>query len=401
MSYDDSDSSADYDSQPEDLPQQKQRVRGGTRKVVGDAATQAAVEEPIFVDFGRTLRLTPENSRPSTAAGHRTLQDSSRAGSNGRRSPFDSLGLPSPSAFTLRPLAPSSPARTPENQSPTDRPSLSRSQSYAWRPRNHVGSQSPEGLSAEDYVRQRAAMAMQPQGYVNQRSLSSGRVDQLRGDQTTRPLTPPSPSPRKLHRRTDSRQSSAASIDYSAHLSAREQEMVARMTGGPLLSNINQKNRTPDPNVGLIGAIEARDQEKENIKKGLQGKMLQAAIDQRHRESRSFQIQQAQQHRRTQSQYLAQQQLQQLYQTMNPYPQPIQQMQPHPFGYGDVSFPQPQTTQSYQQSMYNLQQKQAMQMGNPSPMPNTNLQARNLSRPNLSRPQSSYSQYTGYYGPQR
>lgn len=397
MPYHDRESSPDYDSHPEDLPQQKQRVRGGTRKVVGNTETQAVVQEPISIDFGYTLRLTPENSRPSTAAGHRTLQEYNRDGSSGRRSPFDSLGLPSPNAYTSRPLAPSSPARTPEKQSPTERPSLSRIQSYAWRPRNHVDRQSPDGLSAEDFVRQRAAIAMQPQGYINQRSLSSGRVDQLRSDQVSRPLTPPSPSPRKLHRRPTSRQSSGASIDYSAHLSAREQEVVARMTGSPLISNVNQKNRTPDPNVGLIGAIEARSQEKENIKKGLQGKMLEAAIDQRHRESRALQIQQAQYHRRTQSQYMAQQQ----YQAPSLFQQPAQQMQPNSFGYWNTAVPQQYNAQSYQQSLYALQQQQVMQMGSMTEIPDTMTQAGYSARPFHQRSQSSYSQYGGLYAPQR
>lgn len=401
MPYNDRDSSPDYDSQSEDLPQEKQRVRGGTRKVVGDAETKAPIEDYMTVDFGRTLRLTPENSRPNTAAGNRSLQGLSQNGSSGRRSPFDSLGHPSPSAFTSRPVALASPARTPEKQSPTNRPSLSRLQSYAWRPRNGGGSTSPDGLSPEDFVRQRAALAMQPQGFVTQRSFSSGRVEQLRSDQADRPSTPPSPSPRRLQRRPTSRQSSSPSIDYSAHLSAREQEVVARMTGGPLLSNVNQKNRTPDPNVGLIGAIEARDQEKENIKRGLQGKMLQAALDQRYRETRTAQIHKAAQHRRTQSQYMAQQQqYQQQHQASGQY-QYSQQPQANTFGYWRATVPQHQDARVYQHSMYEMPRQSAVQMTAVPDTPDIRMQAGSLSRSYHHRPQSSYSQYGGLYGPQR
>lgn len=394
MNYNDRDSSPDYDSHPEDLPQQKQRVRGGTRKIVGNADTQTTSQESILVDFGHTLRLTPENSRPNTAAGHRSLLNSSGDGSSGgRRSPFDSLGQPAPFAEVSRPNAPHSPARTPEKRSPIDRPTLLRPQSYAWRPQSYVGSQGLDGLSAEDFVRQRASMAMQPRGYVPQRSFSSGRVDQLKGDQMSRPVTPPSPSSRKLQKKPTSRQSSGNSIDYSAHLSAREQEMVAKMTGGPLLSNINQKNRTPDPSVGLIGAIEARDQEKENIKKGLQGKMLQAAIDQRYRESRTAHNQQMQRHRRTQSQHMAQPPQQ--YQTMAPYQQPAQH------SYWDITGSRLQNQQAYQQSVYSMQQQQAMQMGNMTEIPDTMTQAGYSSRPLHQRSQTTYSQYGGFYAPQR
>ncbi|KAI9872592.1 MAG: hypothetical protein M1823_008132, partial [Watsoniomyces obsoletus] len=51
------------------------------------------------------------------------------------------------------------------------------------------------------------------------------------------------------------------------------------MTGGPLL-NLQERSRTPDPSVGLIGAIEAREQEKRNIREGVSGHMVQAAIAQ-------------------------------------------------------------------------------------------------------------------------
>ena len=410
----DRDSSPDYASRAsEEIEKEKERVRGGTRKVVGSTkALNVLPAEDIHVDFGRTLRLTPDQtrsnsrsgSRPTTASGRRSPFDSLGRPdtASGRRSPFDSLGQPSPGRQTPNNPFESPPAaRTPERQSPNDRLSHSRSQSYAWRPRQQDGSSSPGGMSAEDFVQQRAALAMQPQGYVAHRSFSSGRIDQLKNEQKPRPASPT--SPRKLQKRmTSSRQSSGASIDYTAHLSAREQEHVARMTGGPLLSNVNQKSKTPEPGIGLIGAIEARDQEKQNIKKGWQGQMVAAAIDQRNRDSRSFQTQQVHQH--SQSQHLLPQG--QLYATPYQYPMAsdysaqrtpqiyqtywaqTQQQQPQ----------QQQGTQHYQHSMYDYQQQQARQLQ--GQQPDAMQEAGYPSQPFRQRPQSSYSQYGGFYAPQ-
>jgi len=136
------------------------------------------------------------------------------------------------------------------------------------------------GLTAEDFVQQRAAAARLPQGYVPFRSVSYSKVEQ---------------SPDKMQRKRQSlvRPNSRNSllIDYSPHLSAREQEHVARVTGGPLIQ-MTERSRTPDPSIGLIGAIEAREQEKRNMKEGLAGHMVQEAIAQRHAAERNYGVQQ-------------------------------------------------------------------------------------------------------------
>jgi CCR4-NOT transcriptional complex subunit CAF120 len=56
---------------------------------------------------------------------------------------------------------------------------------------------------------------------------------------------------------------------------------------------MNERSRTPDPSVGLIGAIEAREQEKRNIKEGVAGHMVQEAIAQRQAAERNYGTQQA------------------------------------------------------------------------------------------------------------
>ncbi|KAK5078498.1 hypothetical protein LTR51_000688 [Lithohypha guttulata] len=405
MQNHDRDSSPDYASHAsQDPPAEREKVRGGTRKVVGSPDNQVvAQKDNLHIDFGQTLRLTPDdsrpNSRPTTATGRRSPFDSLGRPdtASGRRSPFDSLGQPSPgrqSPFDA--FGSSSPSRTPEKQSSTERLPHSRSQSYAWRPRVQAENTSPGGMSAEEFVQQRASMAMQPQGYVAHRTLSSGRIDQVKTDQKARPDSPT--SPRKLQKRAlSSRQSSRGSMDYSAHLSAREQEHVAKMTGGPLLSNVNQAGRTPDPSVGLIGAIEARDQEKQNIKKGLQGQMVQAAIDQRSREMRTSQSQQAPLHGGP-YQYPRPQQL--LYQ--NSYQNqlvpdrpmasdfPAHRMTPSHQAYWS-NMQQP--TQDHRQSMY-VEQKPMYQRTE------SMQQAGYPAYPVQPRPQSTYSQYGGFYAPQ-
>jgi CCR4-NOT transcriptional complex subunit CAF120 len=88
--------------------------------------------------------------------------------------------------------------------------------------------------------------------------------------------------------------------DYSAHLSAREQEHVARVTGSPLINLTSNNHNRSSPQGGLISAIEAREQEKKDFKSGA-SRMVQQAINQRQQQA----AQQAQQ-----SQFQQQQQQQ-------------------------------------------------------------------------------------------
>jgi CCR4-NOT transcriptional complex subunit CAF120 len=73
--------------------------------------------------------------------------------------------------------------------------------------------------------------------------------------------------------------------DLSSHLSAREQEHVARMTGQSFFNFSNSNGRSNGrQNVGsggLVGAIDARQREKQSMKEGLSNQMVQHAIAQR------------------------------------------------------------------------------------------------------------------------
>lgn len=288
--------SPDRSSRPSMEQQEMEKTRGGVRKTVGN--TNMSASQDFDVNFGVTQRLTPDNSRPTTpqpSGRNSPFASLARpATSNGRLSPFDSLGHPGRQPEVRTHIAPTPPQTTPERlasqqtrspsrTNPPGRFSHSRSNSYAWQP-NSVPNENVTGMSAEDFVAHRAALASRPQGYAMPRAYSSGRVEQLKQTaiETQRPLSPT--SPKKLQKpRPSSHQNSHNSIDYSTHLSAREREHVARVTGGKLV-NVVDNRRIPDPNVGLIGAIEAREQEKRNIRDGVQGHLVQAAIASQQRE---------------------------------------------------------------------------------------------------------------------
>jgi len=198
----------------------------------------------------------------------------------GRTSPLNGSGSNTPERRA---------ARTPDALTPDDKrssyfgrtsPGHSRSPSYAWQPGTVAGRQSPgPSLTPEEFVQQRYAAANRLSGYTPHRSISAGNVDQMTKE------------PKKLQKKRDSRPPSRTStlLEFSSNLSAREQEHVARMTGGPLV-NMDPRARTPDPSVGLIGAIEAREQEKRNIRDGVSGQMVQAAIAQRHQHAQAQQM---------------------------------------------------------------------------------------------------------------
>lgn len=63
------------------------------------------------------------------------------------------------------------------------------------------------------------------------------------------------------------------------------------MTGGPLIQVI-ERPKTPDPFIGLVGAIEARQQEKRMIKQELAGHMVEQASWHRQLAERNYAYQQ-------------------------------------------------------------------------------------------------------------
>ncbi|EGE00045.1 hypothetical protein TESG_07369 [Trichophyton tonsurans CBS 112818] len=91
--------------------------------------------------------------------------------------------------------------------------------------------------------------------------------------------------------------------DISGHLSAREKEHVARVTGSSFL-NLNN-NQSPQFGSGLVSTIDARERERKAMKDGFSGQAVQQAIAQRQYQA------QVQAQAQAQAQFQLQQQFQQ------------------------------------------------------------------------------------------
>ncbi len=189
--------------------------------------------------------------------------------------------------------------------------------SMVWQPASPpVNSGGGNVISPEQFVQQRAAAAATPL-YVHQRQTSSNSVNGYRTGTPTPPLShsqvgdyigtahsrsssqdllqrPGSRGAGELLHRPGSRGAGAvlggqAGVD--SHLSAREQEHVARVTGSPLINMAGNKN-IPPIGGGLVGAIDAREREKEQMKQGWSSQAAQQAISQRQQQHAFQQYQQ-------------------------------------------------------------------------------------------------------------
>lgn len=144
------------------------------------------------------------------------------------------------------------------------------------------------GLTSEDYVQQRAAPV--PPMHMHHRSQPSNTALQrpASGDWTQHARTGSRVNNYQdsANYRPSSRGTGQALNNYngaSAHLSAREQEHVARMTGSAFF-NLNEDNRRPPAQLspgGLVSTIDAREREKRQMKEGMSNQMVQHAIAQR------------------------------------------------------------------------------------------------------------------------
>ncbi|KAF2970181.1 hypothetical protein GQX73_g3380 [Xylaria multiplex] len=186
--------------------------------------------------------------------------------------------------------------------------------SVIWQPAGLAaaspGSNGP-GLSAEEFVQQRAATATPL--YAHQRHSSGITLSGYRAGTPTPPLgrgqekdyigtahsrnsshdllqRPNSrgagdllqrPRSGELLQRPGSRGAGAVlggqQSQGESHLSAREQEHVARITGSPLITMAGNKN-APQTGGGLVGAIEVRERGREQMKHGWASQAAQNAI---------------------------------------------------------------------------------------------------------------------------
>lgn len=254
------------------------------------------------IDFGPTQALRPSATPQKPGSDDLLIKQRTRS-----KSPFDRLR----DKAETRPQYETS--KSDESVRPTSRNML-------WQPGvATIGSRpSPEkrrSMTPEEFVQYRAATNRKPTpvyGHIQPQSKSSPHLPLPRpssGDWTSQIELPPRPHSRgtllsssqlplnrpasgdwtnrkELPPRPNSRGTLLASPgqdDLTPRLSAREQEYVARMTGSPL---INIPARSPTPSTGgLVGAIEAREQEKKNMKHGLSSQLAQQVIAQRQQQA--------------------------------------------------------------------------------------------------------------------
>lgn len=280
---------------------------------VGDVRYRpGATPEPLHpdiptVDFGPTSAYNPRtSSRPNTSGTltqqmndvsepRRTLTPSPRNEEPAEAQP-SAVVYPSGHQAESHERAPSPNMITPEPQirSASVADGNDNRRSVAWQPGAQIGG-SPgarQSITPEQFVQQRAtANRVMTPVYAHARKGSGP---------STPPLVPRNASgewPTQQQKRQSSysndfhlpaRPSSRAATaminnpnDYTAHLSAREQEHVARVTNSPLINMAGNTNKSLPQGGGLVGAIEAREKEKREMKQGLSGQMVQQAIHQR------------------------------------------------------------------------------------------------------------------------
>ncbi|MCJ1397035.1 hypothetical protein MMC11_000227 [Xylographa trunciseda] len=305
------------------------------------------------VDFGPTQAYRPDAvpqahgrtesyNRPSSSPHYDVQADAGRSG-YGRSSPGDSYNR-SPSRNLVTP----EPDHRRSGSADSD---LENRRNVAWQPGMTAGAGSPgaqQSITPEQFVQQRAAANRVVPVYAHgpkQSGTPPLHSHRSSGDLSGQYVNQDPPS------RPHSRGASTvmnASPDYSSRLSAREQEHVARVTGSPLINVAGNNPRGGPPSGGLVGAIEAREQEKKAIKQGVSGQMVQQAIAQRQQHA------QAQGYANQGPQYANQ---------IPQYPQPSPQMH-IPGGYPQTpqmpygGFTSPQQHQQYLMNQQYGQQQQ-------------------------------------------
>ena len=297
----------------------QQEVRVGDIRYRPGANSEPPNPEIPIVDFGPTQAYKPGSSnRPDTietlvqpvhepSKSREMVSPSPRNESPtvNQRSSVYSPGLPNDSHERLptrNMVTPEPHLRSPSDGSPAGGTDNDKRRSVAWQPGAMIGSGSPgarQSITAEQFVQQRAAAnrvvtPIYAHGRQNSASPTppatsrntSGEwpIQQQKRQSSYSNDLPPRPNSRPASNLINT------SGDYTAHLSAREQEHVARATGSPLISMAANANKDAIPSSGgLIGAIEAREREKKDIKQGLSGQMVQHAIAQRQQHAQGHQ----------------------------------------------------------------------------------------------------------------
>lgn len=291
-----------------------ERPRAGVLKTVGATEDSAGTGESSFdipgIDFGPTLNYAAAPRNLNSPGGIGASQTSTSSGP-GAHSPAAAIPR-------RRPISDASHGRQDSEENVR--------RSMIWQPAGAAagspGSSGP-GLSAEEFVQQRAAAATPT--YAHQRNSSGINLSGYRAGTPTPPLNrgqdrdyigtahsrngsydllqrPNSrgagellqrPRSGELLQRPGSRGAGAVlggQQSGESYLSAREQEHVSRVTGSPLINMAGNKTAS-QAGGGLVGAIQVREHEREQMKHGYTSQAAQNAIQ---RQQQQLQQQQQQ-----------------------------------------------------------------------------------------------------------
>jgi CCR4-NOT transcriptional complex subunit CAF120 len=214
--------------------------------------------------------------------------------------------------------------------------------------------------AAERYVAERAAQAA---------ATSQSRNRQLhhRKPSGNVPIPQRNQSTEQLPTRPSSRGPNAAFMplglvstpELSNHLSAREQEYVARRMGSTLLQMEDVQTKNPPHRTGLIGAIHSRETEKQQIKEAFQRGTSSITVEQEiaRRQQQQAAKEQAMRVGRTPSPRVFSINMDQQQPGYFPQQQQVPPMPPR----SPPPPPQHQQLHQYQQQQQSLQQQQLLQ----------------------------------------
>jgi len=288
-------------------PVQKEVIVGDTL-YRQDAPTAQSNPDIPLVDFGPTQALTPgSNSRPNTSGTmnpvHERSKSSERMATSSRnQSPLQEASQHDRNLTSAgRPnepydRAPSRNLTTPElgRRTPSASSDQERRRSVAWQPVTNSGGSpgSRQSITPEQFVQQRAAASRATPVYAHGSRASGSTPPPI--SRNVSADVPGQKHTRKTSYARELQQSprgqgtpNAANVqgDYSANLSAREQEHVARVTRSPLVNMAAKSGKQAPQGGGLIAAIEAREQERKDIKQGMTNQAVQHAIAQRQQQA--------------------------------------------------------------------------------------------------------------------
>ena len=267
-------------------PTQAYRPGSSSRPDINGTLTQPVHDR---TKSSEGLTPSPRNESPSINQRSSVVYPSGHSNDSNERLPNRKLITPEPRL------------RTPPAGSPSGVADNDNRRSVVWQPGATIGGGSPgarQTVTPEQFVQQRAAAnrIMTPV-YAHGRKASGSPTPPAisrnsSGEWPIQQQKRQSSYGHDLPSRPNSRAASTLmnpSGDPTAYLSAREQEHVARATGSPLINMATNANKDSLAQSGLIGAIEAREREKKEIKQGLSGQMVQHAIAQRQQHSQGHQ----------------------------------------------------------------------------------------------------------------